>query len=188
MAIHRIRTQEEEFGLLRTPCGRVVEFDQALRDLVRDMWDSMYAARGVGLAAPQIGSSLRVAVIDTLWRPNSNRRLVLINPKITASAGEQIQSEGCLSMPGLNWPIPRAETVTVVYQDLSGLRCTLTSRSLLARAIQHECDHLDGVLCSSKAPPDDVSRTVPNRGGMAHVVVHDTGFQPSNPPAVRVVR
>lgn len=152
MAVLKIRTQADEFNVLRTSCDPVTKFDRSLRDLVDDMWDSMYAAVGVGLAATQIGSTLRVAVIDTIQRSRSHRRLVLVNPTIAAMEGEQIESEGCLSMPGLTWPIPRAAVVLVTFQDLDGTRQSLRAKDLLARAIQHECDHLDGVLCNSKAP------------------------------------
>jgi peptide deformylase len=150
MAILKILTQDDEFNSLRKSCLSVESFDQSLWDLVDDMWDSMYAARGVGLAATQIGSSLRVAVIDTAQRSSSHRRLVLVNPRIEAFYGEQVQEEGCLSMPGLRWPIPRAAAVLVNFQGLNGKWLTLRARDLLARAIQHECDHLNGILCNSK--------------------------------------
>jgi peptide deformylase len=149
--IREILTQDDEFNVLRKPCVSVERFDEELRTLVRDMWDSMYAARGVGLAATQIGSSMRVAVIDTIQGENSHRRLVLVNPRIISSEGEQTGEEGCLSMPGLRWPITRAQSVLVEYEDINGICRRLRGRDLLARAIQHECDHLDGVLCNSKA-------------------------------------
>lgn len=149
--IKPILTQDDEFNGLRAPCISVLNFGDELRALVTDMWDSMYRAHGVGLAATQIGSSWRVAVIDTLQRENSNRRLVLINPRITYAAGEQTGEEGCLSMPGLRWPITRADVVTVEFQDIAGKPQKLNARGLLARAVQHECDHLDGILCNSRA-------------------------------------
>jgi peptide deformylase len=151
--IKPILTQDDEFGILRKPCTEVAAFDQALRGLVADMWDSMYAAHGVGLAATQIGSSLRVAVIDVLQTENSNRRLVLVNPRIAEFRGEQTSDEGCLSMPGLRWPITRAASVIVTFQEIAGRQKTITALGLFARAVQHECDHLDGVLCNSKAIP-----------------------------------
>lgn len=156
MAILKILAQDDEFCDLRKPCNPVTSFDENLRSLVDDMWDSMYAARGVGLAATQIGATARVAVIDTLQTPKSNRRLVLVNPQITFSGGEQTSEEGCLSMPGLRWPITRAQCVTVEFYDLCGEHQVLTARNLLARAIQHECDHLNGVLCNSLAKPESV--------------------------------
>jgi peptide deformylase len=149
--IKKILTQDDEFNALRKPCVMVEKFDQTLRELVADMWDSMYAARGVGLAATQIGARLRVAVIDTKQTPNSHRHLVLINPTIKAFDGEQTDEEGCLSMPGLRWPITRAAFVLVSFQGLNGQPRILRAKGLLARAVQHECDHLNGVLCNSKA-------------------------------------
>lgn len=149
--IKPILTQNDEFSVLRKPCIPVEYFDRSLWDLVEDMWDTMYAANGLGLAATQIGARLRVAVIDTIRRSSSNRRLVLVNPRILGTSGEQIMPEGCLSMPGLQWPIPRAAFVYVEFQGLNGEKQSLRTRDLLARAIQHECDHLDGVLCNSRA-------------------------------------
>jgi peptide deformylase len=151
MAIRKILTQDDEFNTLRKPCIEVVSFDKELRDLVEDMWDTMYAARGVGLAATQIGSSLRVAVIDTLQRPSTHRHLVIINPSILEFRREQTAEEGCLSMPGLHWPITRAASVTVQFRGLSGRLRKMGAGGLLARAIQHECDHLNGILCNSLA-------------------------------------
>lgn len=149
--IRNILTQKDEFGILHKSCAEVTEFGDGLLELVTDMWDSMYAAGGVGLAATQIGSSLRVAVIDTLRTSNSYRNLVMVNPHIEEFSGKQTADEGCLSMPGLRWPITRAETVTVTYQDVKGKKHGRSARGLLARAIQHECDHLNGVLCNSLA-------------------------------------
>lgn len=156
--VKAILTQKDEFADLRKPCVEVVSFDESLRVLVDDMWDSMYAARGVGLAATQIGSPLRVAVIDVLQNENSNRRLVLVNPQITEFDGIQTGEEGCLSMPGLRWEIPRAEWVHVVFQDMRGRKRGRIGRGLLARAIQHECDHLDGILCNSRAKTTEANR------------------------------
>jgi peptide deformylase len=145
----QLLTQDGEFSPLRKPGVEVMEFDDSLRKLVADMWDTMYAERGVGLAASQIGSSLRVAVIDVLQTANSNRRLVMVNPRIESFRGEQTGDEGCLSMPGLRWQITRAAWVDVTYQDLRGLEHRMAARGLFARAVQHECDHLNGVLCNS---------------------------------------
>jgi peptide deformylase len=147
----RILTQADEFSTLRVPCVPVEVFDGNLRNLVEDMWDTMYAANGLGLAATQIGSSLRVAVIDTIRKSSSNRGLVMVNPQINGSEGEQTGPEGCLSMPGLNWSITRARVVSVTFQALNGQKRSIRAKDLLARCVQHECDHLDGILCNSKA-------------------------------------
>lgn len=152
MAIKSILKQDaESSSVLNHPCRSVTEFNAELRQLVEDMWDSMYAARGMGLAATQIGSDLRVAVIDTPQSVNSHRHLVLINPIIEQVCGEQIGEEGCLSMPGMRWNIPRAMEVVFTYQDLDEKTHTRKARGLFARAVQHECDHLNGVLCNSHA-------------------------------------
>jgi peptide deformylase len=147
-----ILTQDHEHAaVLRTPTKDVESFDEELRDLVADMWDSMYAANGVGLAATQIGSVLRVAVIDVLGTEASKRRLVLVNPVIEWHDGQENAVEGCLSMPGKSWPIVRAYTVSLTHQSMDGLEYRKICRGLLARAVQHECDHLDGILCNSRA-------------------------------------
>jgi peptide deformylase len=147
-----ILTQDHEHAaVLRTPTKDVESFDEELRDLVADMWDSMYAANGVGLAATQIGSSSRVAVIDVLQTDSSNRRLVMVNPKIERFLGVEVAKEGCLSMPGLRWDIPRSMTVVVSFRTEFGKSKTMVAENLLARAVQHECDHLDGILCNSRA-------------------------------------
>lgn len=140
-----------ETCLLRSPSAPVTIFDDGLRDLIADLWDTCYGNRGVGLAAPQIGVPLQVAVVDTLQSLSSNRRLVLINPKVVSTSGSQLGSEGCLSMPGLQWPITRPDYVRVEYQNIRGRRATITGRGLLARALLHETDHLAGVLCKSLA-------------------------------------
>lgn len=153
MAIRQILTQDSEHkARLHTPTRLVTSFDDNLDDLIEDMWDSMYAFRGVGLAATQIGSNLRVCVIDTIQRASSKRNLVMVNPQILSFSGEIVEEEGCLSMPGLRWDIPRAKEVRVEFQDAAGRIQQLRGKGLLARAIQHECDHLDGLLCNSRAP------------------------------------
>jgi peptide deformylase len=190
--ILKILTQDEEIfrDFLTKPCSVVDDFGPSLKTLVTDMWDSMYAARGVGLAATQIGSSLRVAVIDTRQRSGSHREMVLVNPKIDELIGEQTGEEGCLSMPGLRWQITRAAVVWVTFQELNGRRRTMRTQDLLARAIQHECDHLDGVLCNSKAPPTEGEpkpksghRPLSRNGQTAGAAILYTALKPvSKPP------
>ena len=127
-----------------------------VRRLVSDMLESMYAAKGVGLAAEQVGRTECVCVIDV---PRDMEKedcrdantaiampLALINPEIIATEGKQRNEEGCLSFPEIGAPITRADKVTVTYIDLNGMRQTITARGLLARAILHEVDHLNGVL------------------------------------------
>jgi peptide deformylase len=142
--------------ILRRKAVPVAEVTEEIRRLVGDMLESMYAAKGVGLAAEQVGRTECVCVIDV---PRDAEKeacraenaavpmpLVLINPEITAAEGKQRNEEGCLSFPEIGAPITRADKVTVAYTDLDGVRRTLTARGLLSRAIQHETDHLNGVL------------------------------------------
>jgi peptide deformylase len=124
----------------------VTEFDDKLKKLVEDMFESMYAAQGVGLAAPQIGISLRLAVIDVTFKEDPSAKLVLANPQIIKVDGKQDGSEGCLSIPDFRENVARAKRVTVRAQDVNGNWYEKTGEDLLARAFLHETDHLDGKL------------------------------------------
>jgi peptide deformylase len=124
----------------------VTVFDDELRKLIDDMFESMYAARGVGLAAPQIGISRRIAVIDVTFKEDPKAKLVLINPEIIHTEGRFKQSEGCLSIPDFRENVTRPRAVTVRAQDEHGKIFELTGEELLARALQHETDHLNGRL------------------------------------------
>jgi peptide deformylase len=137
-----------KFGdpVLDTPAAEVTTFDDGLKKLVEDMFESMYAARGVGLAAPQIGVSKRIAVVDVTFKEDPDAKLVLINPVIISKGGRQRNSEGCLSIPEFREDVTRAKTVTVRAQDLSGKFFEHTGEELLARAFLHETDHLNGKL------------------------------------------
>ncbi len=133
--------------VLETPAKRVAEFDTPeLHKLLEDMFESMYAARGVGLAAPQIGIGRRIAVIDTSAGEDGSKRLVLINPEVIRIEGAQTEEEGCLSIPGFREPVRRGKRVTVRAQNAKGEDFEVTGEDLLARALQHETDHLDGRL------------------------------------------
>jgi len=132
----------------------VTEFDTPeLHELVRDMFESMYAAKGVGLAAPQIGISKRVAVIDVSLGENEKDKLVLINPEIIHTEGRQNGEEGCLSIPGFREDVRRPRRVTVRAQDVHGETFEMTGEELLARAFLHETDHLNGRLYISHISP-----------------------------------
>jgi peptide deformylase len=137
-----------KFGnpVLEKPSEKVTVFDEELKQLVEDMFESMYAARGVGLAAPQIGIPRRVAVIDITFKEDPNAKLVLINPEIIHKEGSHSQSEGCLSIPDFRENVSRAQLVTIRAQDLTGQIFEKTGDDLLARAFQHETDHLNGKL------------------------------------------
>ena len=127
---------------LYTRAAPVVEVDESIRALVRNMAETMYAAPGMGLAATQVGVNQRVIVIDA--SETRNELLVLINPEIVRSEGVQYREEGCLSVPGIYEPIERAERVTVRALGLDGGSFTLVAEKLLAVCIQHEMDHLEG--------------------------------------------
>jgi peptide deformylase len=132
--------------VLETPAAPVTDFGDALKKLVEDMFESMYAAHGVGLAAPQIGISRRLAVIDVSFKEDPDAKLVLANPEIIHKEGKQTGNEGCLSIPEFREPVTRANRVTVRAQDINGNWYEKTGEELLARAFLHETDHLDGKL------------------------------------------
>jgi len=132
--------------VLEKPSEPVTVFDDELRKLVEDMFASMYEAHGVGLAAPQIGISKRIAVIDVTFKENPGERLVLVNPTIIHTEGKQAGQEGCLSLPEFREKVTRANRVTVRAQDLEGKFFEKTGEELLARAFLHETDHLNGKL------------------------------------------
>jgi peptide deformylase len=137
-----------KFGdpVLEKSAAPVTAFDEELKKLVEEMFESMYAARGVGLAAPQIGISKRIAVIDVTFKEDPGAKLVLINPEIILKEGRQRGPEGCLSIPEFREEVTRAKRVTVRAQDASGKFFEYTGEDLLARAFLHETDHLNGKL------------------------------------------
>ena len=139
MALRTIRTEEDP--VLRKISKPVKEVTPKIVTLIDDMLDTMYEAMGVGLAAPQVGILKRIVVIDVGERP-----WVLINPEITETSGEQTGDEGCLSLPGKSGTVTRPNVVTVNALDENMEPFTLTGEGLLARAICHECDHLEGIM------------------------------------------
>jgi peptide deformylase len=133
--------------VLETPCAKVAGFgSQELKSLVFDMFETMYVNKGVGLAAPQVGVLQQVTVIDTSAGEVDEERLVLINPEIVEREGQQLGEEGCLSIPGFREDVRRAMTVKVRAFDVDGRAFEITGEELLARAMQHEIDHLHGIL------------------------------------------
>jgi len=132
--------------VLEKPAAPVESFDDELRKLLADMFESMYAAHGVGLAAPQIGISKRIAVIDVTFKEDPEAKLVLVNPQIVHTEGKQKGSEGCLSIPDFREPVTRPLRVTVKAQDATGKWYEKTGEEMLARAFMHETDHLNGRL------------------------------------------
>jgi peptide deformylase len=132
--------------VLERPSEPVTVFDGDLAKLVEDMFETMYAAHGVGLAAPQIGISKRLVVIDVSFGEDPQGKLVLCNPEVIHTAGKASMEEGCLSLPGFRAPLARPKTATVRAQDLNGEWFEKTGEELLARAFCHETDHLNGRL------------------------------------------
>lgn len=126
--------------------SRVATIDDEVRRLVSDMTETMYAAPGIGLAAPQIGVPLRVCVIDLSVGKREGRLITLINPEFVEREGMQIEEEGCLSVPGFVASVARPARVVVRGTDRQGQPVTVEGTGLLARALQHELDHLDGTL------------------------------------------
>jgi len=140
MAVLTIRTVPEP--ILRQKSKRVKSIDGSIRKLVADMMETMHAASGVGLAAPQVGIPLRVIVIGMPGEED----FVLINPEVVRKNGERLVTEGCLSVPGYFGEIQRAQRVTVKGKDLSGKEVRIKAEELLAQALEHEIDHINGVL------------------------------------------
>lgn len=125
---------------------RVTEFGPELVEFVADMFESMYTAQGIGLAAPQIGVSRQITVIDTSFKKNPEDKLVLINPEIVERTGSQYEEEGCLSLPEIREKVKRSGWVKVRAQNEFGEWFEVEGEELLSRALQHEIDHLHGVL------------------------------------------
>jgi peptide deformylase len=131
---------------LHQAAADVATFDDALQKLIDDMIETMYAAPGVGLAATQIGVPLRVFVVDTSVGRNRDALLVFVNPSFVARDGMQLEEEGCLSVPGFNATVVRPSRTVIKGLDRNGDERTVEGTGLLARAFQHEMDHLDGVV------------------------------------------
>ncbi|MDI3535461.1 MAG: peptide deformylase [Thermosediminibacterales bacterium] len=144
MTVRIIRKFDDE--VLRSKAKEVKKIDESIKKLITDMVDTMYEAEGVGLAAPQIGILKKVAVIDV-----GDGIMHLINPVIIEEEGEEINVEGCLSFPGVFGEVKRAAKVIVEAQDLTGEKQIIKGSGLLARALQHEIDHLNGIVFIDKA-------------------------------------
>jgi peptide deformylase len=142
-----LKIVEHPDPVLETKCEPVTVFDKKLKKLINDMFDTMYDAEGVGLAAPQIALAKQIAVVDV---GDEKGQIVLINPVVTASSGSQTGPEGCLSFPGLFGEVERPYDVTVKAQDENGKEFTIKANDFLARALLHEIDHLHGILFTSK--------------------------------------
>ena len=140
MAVLEVRKAGD--SVLKRVAVPIKKVDGKIRALLDDMADTMYKSEGIGLAAPQVGASVRAVVMDV----GDGRLLEMINPEITSREGTVIDSEGCLSVPGMFGDVERSAKVTVAYTTRYGKRRTLDAENILARCVQHEIDHLDGVL------------------------------------------
>lgn len=148
MAIRKIRTDEDP--ILRKKSKIVANFNNRLEVLIDDMYETMDVAYGVGLAAPQVGILKRLIVVDNRDE-EENKRFYMLNPVILEKEGEEISMEGCLSIPGKQGIVKRAKNIKVKYNDLTGKEKIMEAEDFLARIIQHEMDHLDGILYTDKA-------------------------------------
>lgn len=144
MAILPIRIYPDP--VLRERCAEVEVFDDELRKLAQDMVETMHAAPGVGLAAPQVGVSRRLAVVDVSVGQEPEALKILVNPEIVESDGKEVDTEGCLSIPGYSDRVQRPTRVEVVARDLDGKEIRLEAEEFEARALCHEIDHLEGIL------------------------------------------
>lgn len=134
--------------LLKEVCEPVAQVDHDIQMFVADMVETMITKNGVGLAAPQVGKLYRIFVVDIWWKKfeTYDKTMIFINPKITAFEGSQRGQEGCLSLPGIYEQVTRAQKIRVVAQDINGQSFELDAEGFLAVAIQHELDHLNGIL------------------------------------------
>lgn len=144
MALRQVRIMGDP--VLGKVCKEVKEMTPRLAELIDDMYDTMYDTNGVGLAAPQVGVLKRIVVMDVTY----DDPITMINPVILEKSGEQTGQEGCLSLPGKCGDVTRANYVKVTYLNEEMQQCTLEATELLARCIQHECDHLDGHMYVEK--------------------------------------
>jgi len=157
-------------SILRQKAVKVSRFDNSIQELIDDMIDTMKAAPGLGLAAPQVGVPLRIVVVDV-----EDRLYVLCNPEIVESEGEYEPEEGCLSIPGYVANVKRAQKVTVKAKNRRGKQIKLKAEGLLAHVIQHELDHLDGILFIDRLASMDLLRKVPAQAvGEAEAVEVET--------------
>jgi peptide deformylase len=132
--------------VLQKPGEPVTEFDSELRKFVADLFETMYASQGIGLAAQQVGLAKRITVIDLSQGKDPAQKLVIINPEIIFREGRQYEEEGCLSFPDIREKVVRAAKVRIRAQDITGKWFEMDGEELLSRAFQHEIDHLDGML------------------------------------------
>lgn len=139
--------------VLHKPAEPVTAFDEELAELVEDMFRIMYEEQGIGLAGPQVGESRRLFVIDIMGEDDDDRvRMTVVNPRIIENEGSESEEEGCLSLPGIREKVRRPERIVLTYQDQTGEAYEVEADGLVARALQHELDHLDGILITDRIP------------------------------------
>jgi len=168
---------------LRQKTKKISRFDNSTRKLAQDMLDTMYANNGVGLAAPQVGVTKRLMVIDVAGDDEPRKPIVFINPEIIEADGEMVGQEGCLSFPEVFFEVKRAARIVVKFQNLAGKEQKMVAAgNLLCRAIQHEIDHLDGELFIDKA----VSKLTADLELTKHGFMGDSVEVPASPNATAV--
>ncbi|MCZ6681487.1 MAG: peptide deformylase [Candidatus Poribacteria bacterium] len=150
-----LEIQTGDAPILRETAVPIPEIDADLLQLIADMFETMYAVQGIGLAAPQIGVSKRLIIIDIEEHHPEYPRIALINPVITMAVGEELGEEGCLSLPGIRGMVQRSATVKVEGLLPNGDKIEFDASGLMARVLQHERDHLDGVLFTDLLIPGD---------------------------------
>tara|TARA_B100001123_G_scaffold160165_1_gene185073 strand:- start:25 stop:510 length:486 start_codon:yes stop_codon:yes gene_type:complete len=153
MAIFELRTNKDP--ILRRKAVEVRNFDFSLSSLTENMFETMYESKGIGLAAPQIGISQRLIVIDIEEVDAEFPPLALVNPTITESSGEELGEEGCLSLPDFRAIVRRSTEVSINAQNIDGQAVHFSAQGLMARVLQHEIDHLDGILITDRLRPED---------------------------------
>lgn len=151
MAVLEIRKYPDE--ILKKKASEITDIDGNVQKLIDDMIETMYKSNGIGLAAPQVGVSKRLIIVDISPREENNSLIVLINPQIVSTEGEVLSEEGCLSLPGFITRLKRSEKIFVKGIDRKGKDIEIETNGLLGRAIQHEIDHLDGILLIDRISP-----------------------------------
>ena len=153
MAIFELRINKDP--ILRRKAVEVRNFDFSLSSLTENMFETMYESKGIGLAAPQIGISQRLIVIDIEEIDADFPPLALVNPTITESSGEELGEEGCLSLPDFRAIVRRSTEISINAQNIDGQAVHFSAQGLMARVLQHEIDHLDGILITDRLRPED---------------------------------
>ena len=153
MAIFELRINKDP--ILRRKAVEVRNFDFSLSSLTENMFETMYDSKGIGLAAPQIGISQRLIVIDIEEIDADFPPLALVNPTITESSGEELGEEGCLSLPDFRAIVRRSTEISINAQNVDGQAVHFSAQGLMARVLQHEIDHLDGILITDRLRPED---------------------------------